>query len=175
MDIDIRKVKPGNLSQLQTISRQTFIETFGDKNTPENMKKYLDESFSEEKLSYELEETDSQFYFATHNNEVIGYLKINSGYVQTEIRDSNALEIERIYVLKKYHGKKVGQTLYDKALQIALKTNANYLWLGVWEKNDRAMNFYRKNGFAEFDKHIFKLGNERQTDIMMKLKLRPII
>ncbi len=88
-----------------------------------------------------------------------------------EIKDKNYLEIERIYVLKEYHGKKVGQLLYENAIKIAKSKNAEYVWLGVWEKNPRAIRFYEKNGFVAFDKHIFKLGNDKQTDIMMKLKI----
>jgi ribosomal protein S18 acetylase RimI-like enzyme len=103
---------------------------------------------------------------------VIGYLKLNFGQAQTELQDEKALEIERIYLLKEFHGKNVGQLLYDKALQIARQKNVDYVWLGVWEENRRAINFYTKNGFVEFDKHIFKLGNEEQTDKMMKLNLR---
>ena len=83
-----------------------------------------------------------------------------------------AYKIERIYVLKEFHGKKVGQILYDTAFEMAKQRCADYLWLGVWEENPRAINFYKKNGFVEFDKHIFKLGNDEQTDIMMKLQLQ---
>lgn len=78
------------------------------------------------------------------------------------------MEIERIYVLQKYQGKKIGQILYEKAIQIAHDKQVKYVWLGVWEQNLRAINFYKKNDFIEFDKHIFKLGNDAQTDIMMK-------
>ena len=95
-------------------------------------------------------------------------MKVNSGKSQTELQDENSIEIERIYVKSEYHGKKVGQILYDKALEIALQEKKKYLWLGVWEENIRAVNFYKKNGFVEFDKHIFKLGNEEQTDLMMR-------
>jgi len=103
---------------------------------------------------------------------VIGYLKLNFGESQTELKGDKALEIERIYVLKEFHGKKVGQLLYDKAIQVATETKADYVWLGVWEENPRAIAFYKKNGFVEFDKHIFRLGDEEQTDIMMKLQLK---
>jgi ribosomal protein S18 acetylase RimI-like enzyme len=73
--------------------------------------------------------------------------------------------------LNEYHGQQVGQLLYDKAIQIAHQLQVNYVWLGVWEENHRALKFYKKNGFIEFDKHIFKLGDDEQTDIMMKLQL----
>lgn len=135
------------------------------------MNKYLEEGFSVEKLTAELNNKDSEFYFASLGSNVIGYLKLNFGQSQTELKDDKALEIERIYVLKEFHGKNAGQLLYDKAIQIARQKNADYVWLGVWEENPRAIGFYRKNGFVEFDKHIFKLGNDEQTDIMMKLQL----
>lgn len=170
-DIDIQKVTLNDIAQLQKIGRQTFIETFSEANSEENMKNYLEEGFSIEKLTNEINNKNSEFYFATFNNEIIGYLKLNFGDSQTELNDHKALEIERIYVSKEFHGKKVGQFLYDKAIQIAKQKNAEYVWLGVWEENLRAISFYKKNGFVEFDKHIFKLGKDEQTDIMMKLKL----
>lgn len=167
-----KKVTFADISQLQEIGRQTFLETFAAGNTEENMKNYLEEGFSIQKLTTELEDKNSEFYFAELDNNVIGYLKLNSGASQTELKDTAALEIERIYVLKAYHGKAVGQMLYDKAMSIAKEKKMNYLWLGVWEENPRAIQFYKKNGFVEFDKHVFRLGNDEQTDIMMKLEIK---
>ena len=171
MEIKIRKITSSDIIQLQKISKQTFFETFSESNSEENMKNYLEDGLSIEKLSAELQDNDSEFYFAELDNDVIGYLKVNFGDSQTELKDKSALEIERIYVAKEFLGKKVGQILYDKAITIAKEKNAEYVWLGVWEENPRAISFYKKNGFVEFDKHIFKLGDDEQTDIMMKLKL----
>jgi ribosomal protein S18 acetylase RimI-like enzyme len=170
-NIIVNRVAISDINQLQQISSQTFHETFSAMNTELNMKKYLEEEFSTEKLSDELLNNDSEFYFALLENNVIGYLKLNFGKSQTELQDDNALELERIYVLKEFQGKSVGQLLYDQAVQIARQRNVDYLWLGVWENNLRARNFYQKNGLVEFSKHIFKLGNDEQTDIMMKLML----
>lgn len=169
--IEIKKVTINDIDQLQKIGKNTFFETFSAANTKENMKRYLDEEFSVVKLTDELNDQYAEFYFATLENNVIGYLKLNFGQSQTELKDDKAIEIERIYVLKEFHGKKVGQLLYDKAIQISKQKNANYVWLGVWEENPRAINFYKKNGFLEFNKHLFKLGDDEQTDIMMKLTL----
>ncbi len=135
------------------------------------MRNYFEEGFSEGKLTAELNDNNAEFYFAIWKDEVIGYLKVNFGESQTELKDDRALEIERIYVLKEFHGKRVGQILFNKAIEIAKQKRVDYVWLGVWEENPRAINFYRKNGFVEFDKHVFKLGNDEQTDIMMKMKL----
>jgi ribosomal protein S18 acetylase RimI-like enzyme len=167
-NIAIKKVTLNDIDQLQKIGRQTFAETFSAGNTEENMAKYLEEGFSLEKLTAELNNEESEFYFAVLENTVIGYLKLNVGQSQTELKDRKALEIERIYVLQEFHGKKVGQLLYEKAMQIAEQKKAYYVWLGVWEENPRAISFYKKNGFVEFDKHIFRLGDDEQIDIMMK-------
>lgn len=169
--IVLRKITIADLVELQTISKQTFYETFADLNGADDMQKYLDNNLSIDQLKVELSDENSEFYFASADKKVIGYLKINFGPAQTEINDKSALEIERIYVLKDFHGKKVGQILFNKVIDIAKQTKAGYVWLGVWEKNLRAINFYKKNGFLEFDQHIFKLGDDEQTDIMMRLKL----
>ncbi|MCC9138910.1 GNAT family N-acetyltransferase [Pontibacter silvestris] len=171
-NIELRRVTVNELDQLQRIGRQTFSETFSSGNSEENMKNYLEEGFSTEKLGAELANKNSEFYFALLENKVIGYLKVNFGQSQTEIKDDNTLEIERIYVLKEFHGKKVGQILYEKAMEVSKHKGVDYVWLGVWEENPRALRFYEKNGFVEFDRHIFKLGNDEQTDIMMKLQIK---
>ena len=170
-NITVQKISISDLQALQKIGRQTFYETFAPSNSEENISKYLEEGFSEDKLTTELEDPNAEFYFATLDDEVIGYLKLNFGASQTELKDDKALEIERIYVLQEFHGKKVGQILCNKAIEVAKDKKSDYVWLGVWEENPRAISFYKKNGFEEFDKHIFKLGADEQTDIMMKLKL----
>lgn len=169
--IAIKKIGLEQLVPLQEIGRKTFYDTFFESDSEESMKAYLATSFSTEKLTAELENPNSEFYFATQNEVVIGYLKVNFGAAQTELQDANAVEIERIYVLQDYHGKQVGQLLFEKAMAIAKSNRCDYIWLGVWEENHRALQFYTKNGFVAFDKHIFVLGEEEQTDIMMKLKL----
>jgi ribosomal protein S18 acetylase RimI-like enzyme len=135
------------------------------------MEAYLTSSFSVEKLTQEINNPNTEFYFAKEGDIIVGYLKVNIGEAQTEQKDLNAFEIERIYVDRAYLGKKVGQLLFQKAVDIAKSKQVTYIWLGVWEENHRALAFYKKNGFIAFDKHVFMLGNDAQTDIMMKLEL----
>ena len=169
--VNIIQISIEDLPKLQSIGKQTFSETFSESNSAENMAKYLEEAYSNEKLSTELNDPNSLFYLASLDNKVIGYLKLNLGASQTELKDDKALEIERVYVTKEFHGKKVGQLLYNKAIEVAKEKKVDYVWLGVWEENHRAIQFYTKNGFVEFDKHVFVLGNDAQTDIMMKIEL----
>ncbi len=167
----IKKVTLGEVYELRSIAKKTFIETFAGENTKENLNKYIKTNLTIEKLILELTDPDSEFYFAMDNSKILGYLKLNSGKAQTELLRNKALEIERIYVLKEFHGKKVGQLLFEKALVLAREQRIEFVWLGVWEKNPRAIRFYEKNGFFQFDKHLFQFGDEEQTDIMMKLQL----
>ncbi|WP_394666257.1 GNAT family N-acetyltransferase [uncultured Chryseobacterium sp.] len=166
--IIIKKASLSDLESIQKIGKETFYETFAPHNSEEQIQKYLTESFAEEKLIKELNNSYSEFYIAYDGENAVGYLKINFGNAQTELQDESSVEIERIYVKSSHHGKKVGLLLYSKALDIAVSHHKKYIWLGVWEENKRAVNFYKKNGFEEFDKHIFRLGNDEQTDLMMK-------
>lgn len=170
-DLKTVEVAPDEMRPLQEISKRTFYETFSGSNTESDMQKYLDESFAVSKLESEHSDPNSKFYFAKLGGNVVGYLKVNFGQSQTELKDEKSLEIERIYVLSEFHGKKVGQALYDQAIQLAVRRNLEYVWLGVWEENPRAIAFYKKNGFVEFDKHVFMLGEDEQTDVLMKLVL----
>lgn len=167
----IRKINIDDLETLRYLSIQTFKETFEEVNTEENMQKYLNENLNEEKLKSELENQNSEFYFAENNGEILGYLKLNFKDAQTEKVEENHFEIERIYVLKAFLGQKIGQILFDKAIEIGREKNLEYVWLGVWEENHRAIKFYGKNGFEIFGKHDFVLGEDVQTDLLMKMKI----
>jgi ribosomal protein S18 acetylase RimI-like enzyme len=105
------------------------------------------------------------------DEKIIGYLKVNFGKAQTDFKEDDSIEIERVYVVVEFHGKEVGKKLLDKAIEISREQNAKSVWLGVWEKNYKAIRFYHKNGFVEFGKHPFILGDDIQTDILMKRHL----
>lgn len=170
--INIEPLNTAQLEALREIGRTTFLETFGDRNSAENMVQYLEQGFAREKIIAELENKSSLFYGVEKDKQLIAYLKLNLGPAQTELQDPVSLEIERIYVLQAFHGTGVGQLLYDKAIEVALEHKLDYIWLGVWEENKRAIRFYEKNGFVTFDQHIFRVGEEEQTDLMMKKILR---
>jgi len=168
-DTHITKVIPEELKSLQKICKQTFLETYGSANTAQDMVEYLQRHFNSDQLKSEFENPESEFYFAKSGDEVIGYLKVNFGEAHTELGHKGTAEIERIYVANNFQGKKVGQELCTKAVEVAKDKSANYLWLGVWEMNTKAIQFYKKSGFVEFGKHNFTLGSDEQTDLMMKL------
>lgn len=171
-DFRINKATLNNVNEILFISEKTFCESYTKYNTAENMRLYLEENITLEKLTDELNNPDSEFYLALKENEVIGYLKINFGTAQNDINDKKSLEIERIYISNEFHGKGFGHSLFNKAVEIAQLHNLDYIWLGVWENNLKAINFYERNGLKAFDKHSFKFGKEIQTDILMKFDLK---
>lgn len=171
MNLTFRQCIPDDIHTLCYFSYKTYNETFAHMNTPSNMKTYLEQSFNINKLSGELSNSNSLFYFLYANGELAGYLKLNEAPSQTDINDMQSLEIERIYVAKEYQGEGLGNVLMNKAIDIANTGKKLYVWLGVWEKNDRAILFYKKNGFYEVDTHSFFMGEEEQTDFVMRKDL----
>lgn len=162
----IEKVKVESLEKLRTISIATFVDAFGAVNSPENMKDYLDRSFSAPHLLKELEAEGSYFYFAKFAGRTIGYLKLNIGKMQTDMRSENGMEIERIYVVSDMQGKGVGGRLIDFSLAKARDFSRDFVWLGVWDRNFSAIDFYKKKGFVQTGAHPFYLGSDLQTDLI---------
>jgi GNAT superfamily N-acetyltransferase len=166
------QVTHDHIEILRQLSIVTFTATYAQYNTPEDMQQYIATEFSVEKLGADVTGGDSAFYLALDRQTPIGYIKVNYAPSQTDLHDPESLELERIYVLKDYQGKKAGQFLLDAALAIALKNDLNYLWLGVWDKNTNAQQFYAKNGFVPFGTHTFLLGSDEQLDILLKKPVR---
>ncbi len=167
----IRECTAEDLEIIRSISEITFVETFGADNREEDMKAYLQENFSVEKLYEELSDSRSRYLLVFVSDQPAAYMKINFGEAQTEKGHEHSLEVQRIYVEKKYKGQKIGQKLIEKAVETAKAENLKYIWLGVWEHNTAAIRFYEKMGFVRFDRHVFMLGDDIQTDDLMKLEL----
>ena len=167
MTINIKQCTLEDLRKLQEISYETFNDTFKHQNSPENMNAYLDRAFNLKQLENELFNNSSQFYFVYFNNEVSGYLKVNTNDAQSEKMGDESLEIERIYIKKKFQKHGLGKCLLNKAMEIAMEGNNKKIWLGVWEKNENSIAFYQKMGFVQTETHSFFMGDEEQIDFIM--------
>lgn len=163
----IRVCYEKDIHLLQKISIETFNDTFQEQNTAENMKVYLEEAFTTEKLLKELANPQSEFYFLYDEDQIAGYLKINIGEAQSEEMGDDTLEIERIYIGKAFQRKGFGKLLFDKAIERATAQKKTKVWLGVWEKNEQALQFYRKLGFEQTGAHSFWMGEDEQIDLIM--------
>ena len=145
----IKKCSLDDILDLQKIYRQTFFETFSEQNSEENMRIFLDKAYSEEKLKSEIEDKESETFLAVENS----------------------LEIQRIYILKESKGLGIGTVFMNLAEKKARELGVSFIWLGVWEKNFPAQKFYTDKGFRRFSEHAFVLGDDIQTDFLMKKEL----
>jgi ribosomal protein S18 acetylase RimI-like enzyme len=166
--LEIERIGLSELKTLQELSKQTFYDAFSWSTSPEDMQSYLDRAFTDEKLGSELQDPDSHFYFARLQGQPVGYLKLNFGKAQTEELEGYGLEIERIYIVKEFQGRKIGQQLIAKAIGIAKELKMEHVWLGVWEKNSGAIALYQRQGFVQVGSHPFIMGKEQQTDLILK-------
>ncbi|MGQ9007893.1 GNAT family N-acetyltransferase [Bacillus stercoris] len=167
MSVNIKKCRREDLQVLQQLSIETFNDTFKDQNSPENMKAYLERAFNMKQLEKELSNTSSEFFFVYFDHEVAGYVKVNIDDAQSEEMGAESLEIERIYIKNNFQKHGLGRHLLNKAIEIALERNKKNIWLGVWEKNENAIAFYKKMGFVQTGAHSFYMGDEEQTDLIM--------
>ncbi|MEK4031247.1 GNAT family N-acetyltransferase [Pseudobacillus sp. FSL P4-0506] len=172
MTIKIKKCNLEDSRKLQEISYETFDETFKHQNSPENMNAYLERAFKLEQLEKELSNISSQFFFVYFNDEIAGYLKVNTNDAQSEEMGDESLEIERIYIKKKFQKQGIGKYLLNKAIEIAMEHNKKKIWLGVWEKNENAIAFYKQMGFIQTGSHSFYMGDEEQIDFIMTKTLK---
>lgn len=161
--IFIRLVESLEIHLLRELGEATFRETFKDQNTTENLEAYLAKSFALTTIQAQYDNTNTDFYFARVNDEVLGYLKLNY--------TTGKVEIERIYVKQAAQGQKIGKALFEFSLGIARSRSAEWLWLGVWQENKNAVDFYAAKGLEVFDTRKFKLGNELQDDFLMRLRI----
>ncbi|GAB2480634.1 spermidine/spermine N(1)-acetyltransferase [Alkalibacterium psychrotolerans] len=171
MQIRFERVGLNELETLQSISIETFKDTFEKDNTEQDMADYLSTACSKEKLKAELENDNAFFYFLYFEDELAGYMKLNLKEAQTENIAPAGLEIERIYIRKDYKRKGLGSIMLDKAFEMAEKQDCTSVWLGVWEHNEPAKAFYRTKGFEKVGTHSFYMGEDKQLDWIMQVKL----
>jgi diamine N-acetyltransferase len=165
--MNIKKCTLEDSRKLQEISYETFNETFKHQNSPEHINAYLERAFDLNQLEKELANSSSQFFFVCFNNEVAGYLKVNTDDAQSEAMGDESLELERIYIKNRFQKHGLGKYLLNKAMEIAMERKKKKIWLGVWEKNENAIAFYHKKGFVQTGVHSFYMGDEEQVDLIM--------
>lgn len=171
MSIHFRKCILSDLNELVAISKTTFVEAFEKDNDPTDFKVYIDVAFATATIKKQLENIDSTFYFVFKDAILVGYFKLNVNKAQTDIKADDSIELERIYVLKEYQGKQIGKRMLQYAINSAKEQKKANIWLGVWENNVDAIRFYEKYGFEKFDTHPYYIGDDKQTDWLMRFDL----
>ncbi len=166
-NIELVPCEMQDIEELSDLARKTYYDTFKVRNSPEEMDKYLEDAFDVSTLLEEMNNPDSLFYFIKVDAQTAGYLKLNTGRAQTKLQDPDLMEIQRIYIDPEFQDSGLGPLMITQAIRIAKNDGKKGIWLGVWEKNDKAMDFYEKFGFTKFGSHDFMMGDDRQLDYLM--------
>ncbi len=170
--LNVRRATKADAEMIADLSRVTFYESFASANTKEDMDRFMNEQFTREKLIEEVGSNSNIFLVAEFENNVVGYARLRTTKIPEILEDVNALEIARIYAVRSMIGKGVGSALMKKCIEIAEKNGSSVIWLGVWEKNEAAIEFYKRWGFEKFGEQDFLLGSDLQCDWMMKKSIK---
>jgi ribosomal protein S18 acetylase RimI-like enzyme len=167
-DLIVRRGKAEDAELLAELGARTFSETFAADNTPEDMAAYLASAFSPEQQAAEIADPHCWFQIAETNGLAVGYAMLRSGSVPHSVTDDKPIELVRLYVSQESLGSGVGAALMQACIGEAKRRGYETLWLGVWENNHRAQAFYRKWDFLKVGTHLFQLGDDPQSDILMQ-------
>ncbi len=165
----MRKILLQDVPVLSRLASKTFYDTFSGTCTEDDMQQFLQEFYNEEILAAELQNTQFNYFFAEQNQQPAGYILFSESETSLPgLTGKKALELKRLYVLQAFHGKGVAQVMMDFYLAYATQHSFDAAFLGVWEHNIKAQNFYKKYGFnVSGETHDFPIGNTPQTDIYM--------
>jgi ribosomal protein S18 acetylase RimI-like enzyme len=170
--ITIRELTPGDIPALRELAIRIYRDTFSHQNSEENMEAFLQKDYSEQSFQREFAEEGSQYFFASDNGIPVAYLRLRHSNEAEQHLGPNTIELHRLYVDINYQGRKIGDLLMDFALQQAALQKVDWIWLGVWEHNLRAQRFYDRWGFTRFGEHIFQMGEDAQTDWLLKRRVQ---
>jgi diamine N-acetyltransferase len=172
-EVIIRTATVSDAELIANISRKTFYETFAPLNTKANMDKFMNEQFTHKALMKQVSEKEKIFFLAFGDGQPAGYAAMSEeDNKDPQIQKlEKPIELARIYVLAAALGKGIGKALMNHCIETALSKKKKTLWLGVWEKNKKAIDFYSNRGFEKFGLHTFLLGDDAQTDWLMKKEL----
>jgi len=167
-DLMIRRGNRDDASLLVELGARTFAETFAADNTPEDMAAYITDSFNLTQQMAELADPASTFLIAEAGGTAAGYAMLYAGEPLEAVEGANPVELVRLYAVRDWLGRGVGQALMRTCLDEARRARHRTIWLGVWERNARAQAFYRKWNFRAVGEHVFQLGSDPQRDILME-------
>ena len=171
--IEIRQATIDDAKALTDLAYTTFWDAFAHhpKNAPDDLNHYMRQAFNQEQISAELLDEKNIFLIAEIDGEAAGYSKIIIDNIEPGITAENPVELSRLYSHQRHLGQGVGQSLMDACFERSKAEGCDVMWLGVWEYNPRAQRFYEKNGFRVVGSHVFLLGKDAQTDLLMQKEL----
>lgn len=171
-NIHIRKAEMQDCGTIVDLGRRTFVETYAEVGANEALEAYVRQKISPEKIEEEIRNPFARFYIGFVNDIAVAFTKLRNDRKAKGLEGKNAVEIERIYVLKEYQGFKVGKEMMEKCKQLAISEQYDTIWLQVWQHNSKAIRFYQKAGFVVFETAVFNFTPSlQQDDFLMRYDL----
>jgi ribosomal protein S18 acetylase RimI-like enzyme len=171
MSITIRAGVATDAAVLAELAARTFRETFAADNRPEDMALHTAQAYGTSQQKRELDDPEVSTLLVEVDGELAGYAQLRSGVAPACVTGEAPVELWRFYIARQWHGRGVAQALMRRVESDAYRRGGRTLWLGVWERNERAKAFYNKNGFTDVGSHTFMVGTDPQTDRIM---VRPV-
>ncbi|MCX6190316.1 MAG: GNAT family N-acetyltransferase [Bacteroidetes bacterium] len=168
---EISKATFSDVDTICKLGAQTFTEAYAAFNTEADLEDYTSRYFSKEKIEEELKSAKTGYYLCFHGPKAIGYLKLNFNIPCEAFASEKATELQRIYVLKEYYRQKAGHALMHHAFELSKEFSSEYLWLGVWKENHRALKFYTSCGFETIGERTFRLGTKIYEDYYLRKRV----
>lgn len=168
--VQLRLATPSDVPALRRLAVQTQVDTFGAFNSEANMNAYLQQAYSKENLQRELDEAGSRNYLAFQDDRLAGFMRLRRSSEVEHLLGPNTIELQRLYVDTALKGQGIGGRMMQEALDYATSAGFDWIWLGVWERNFAAQAFYQKWGFERFSEHVFQMGDDPQTDWLLRRK-----
>lgn len=169
--IEIRLATPHDVPAVREVAIQSYEATFAAFNTRENMEAFYSESYALEVMQREFYEPHSYLFVATEGDSILGFVRLRRNDEAKDKLGDNTIELQRLYIHPHHQGRNIGKQLMEAALKQAMELRVEYIWLGVWERNFKAQNFYSHWGFERFGEHVFQMGDDPQIDWLLKRKL----
>ena len=171
LDITFRLATAADAVRLSAFAEGLYRATFSASNSLEDMNIYCASAFGPDVQRRELMEPAISTLIAENINELLAYAQLYDVAFDDCVAGARPLELRRFYVAARYQGTALARELMSRVIQLALDTGHDVLWLGVWERNARAIRFYEKCGFRAVGDHVFLMGNDRQRDLVMSLHI----
>lgn len=169
--MSIREATEKDAAPLANLAERTFRDTFANMNRSEDMEAHCRTAYGASIQALEINDPSRTTFLCHANGQLIGYGQLRWKDPPACVAASRPAEIQRLYVDTPWHGKGVSQALMASLLGKAMAGGADAAWLGVWERNPRAIAFYEKSGFAVVGEHVFLLGNDPQRDLVLAKRL----
>lgn len=163
-NLQIRRGMASDAAVLAEFAARTFAETFAADNRPEDLQAHLESAYGVTQQTQELTDPNTVTLLALKDQTLVGYAQIRRSTPPECITQAQPIELHRLYIDRSAHGSGAAQKLMEVAKQAARELGGHHFWLGVWERNPRAIAFYKKTGFFDVGSHDFYVGPDRQTD-----------